>query len=161
MGLFSLFGRKRLQPRRYDLRHFKWLTWSDTWDGSSVPDTGPYTRDLFYLGEKVYTHFQEYLSGTVISESEEGHKDFLFIDRLGQIYLALAKTAVRLGLYEEDKEGTTLDAQITEAEKAALQQHWQYQDLQEMLMDRGWRMSFRHYDDDLAELYMVVFEPEK
>lgn len=93
-----------------------------------------------------------------LSEST-GNEELLFIERLGQIYLALARTGNALGLHSQGRAGTTVNVLATEKEKHALQRHWQYQDLQDQLMDMGcWTVSFVPYEDHPTH-FMAKFEP--
>ncbi len=157
-GFSKLFGPKPINPADYDLRHFRWMEWSDAWDGKSEPEHGEHHRVFYYSGEKVLAISTDYMSGEVVETTRCGNEMFVFLEKMSTTYLAIAKTAFALGLYSPGMKGNKLCTQTDKATKEALQRHRQYQQLQEVLAGRGWCVGFVPLEED-KDLFMVEFLP--
>ena len=92
----------KLNPNNCDLRHFHWIQWSETWDGTTSCSDGWTHRVLLYRGDSVYTASKFRAYGSAEGRNYFGNAECVTIARVADIYMHIVKYVRHVAQVEQN-----------------------------------------------------------
>lgn len=125
--------KKRLD--RIDLRFFRTLYLSDTYDGKHAPAEGYQYRAVLYGNRVVWDLLKYYQDGMKMGRRERGSVFYFRMSRISDAFLKIAESARRQFFRERPRKGLSVEERknanlvyISDDDLKILREHPQYQD---------------------------------
>jgi len=120
-----------------DLRHFQWVTWSDTWDGRCVAKDGWTIDVLLYRGKPVYEIARYREPGCKEITRRSGDETFFTAAAIAIAYRQLIRV-LRHQMGIEKIENFSPTISLSKKERELLFAHPQYKSIIREFGARGW-----------------------
>ena len=141
-----LFGQS-LDADKYDLRHFQWVQWSDTWNGRSTSFDGYTTRVLLYRGQPVYEETKVRNGGSREGTGVQGCDAYCEIARVAMHYLRTIRILRHLAGVEEMIEFSPR-FQMVDRDAEVLMSHHQFKELLAYWPTEGWDVGLKKLENN-------------